>query len=135
MRSFATALAVLFLSTSSVSAQSLPSTPDLGAVVSADWLVATRLTPLRSGTDTEALVFTELRSGDVVRPVGAARGGWLRVFYPGDGSGRAAGEAWVDLTALSARARPGARLADVGTGRGWRASAGVVRGAASGDGG
>jgi D-alanyl-D-alanine carboxypeptidase len=118
MRSLATALAVLFLSASTVGAQSLPSTPDLAAVASAEWLATTRLTPLRSGTDAEAAVFTELRSGDVVRPIGAPRGGWLRVFYPGDGGTRAAGEAWVDLTALapgqapdwlaSAEAEPGA---------------------------
>jgi len=62
---------------------------------SADWLRTVRDTPLWSGSDAASLQFTTLPLGSFLQPRAGSDTGRLMVYFPGDGSSRQAGLAWV----------------------------------------
>jgi hypothetical protein len=62
---------------------------------SADWLRTVRDTPLWSGADAASIQFTTLPLGSFLQPRAGSDTGRLMVYYPGDGSARQAGVAWV----------------------------------------
>ena len=61
----------------------------------ADWLRTVRDTALWSGADASAVQFTMLPLGSFLQPRAGSDTGRLMVYYPGDGSTRQAGVAWV----------------------------------------
>jgi D-alanyl-D-alanine carboxypeptidase len=62
---------------------------------SADWLRTVRDTPLWSGSDAASVQFTMLPLGSFLQPRAGSDTGRLMVYFPGDGSSRQAGLAWV----------------------------------------
>ncbi len=71
-----------------------------------EWLRSTQETALWSGPDDRALLFTVLPVDAYLRPLGPYLGGRLLVYYGGDGSSRAAGQAWVAAQALAPSSPP-----------------------------
>ncbi|MCC7105123.1 MAG: C39 family peptidase [Chloroflexi bacterium] len=63
------------------------------------WVRATRETGLWSGVR-DGVLFTKIPSGSALRVI-AKDGSWFRIFYSGDRSGRAPGEAWADTADLA----------------------------------
>jgi D-alanyl-D-alanine carboxypeptidase len=62
---------------------------------SADWLRTVHDTPLWSGANDPSVQFTVLPLGSFLQPRAGSDSGRLMVYYPGDGSARQAGVAWV----------------------------------------
>jgi D-alanyl-D-alanine carboxypeptidase len=62
---------------------------------SADWLRTVRDTPLWSGSDAASVQFTTLPLGSFLQPRAGSDTGRLMVYFPGDGTSRQAGLAWV----------------------------------------
>jgi D-alanyl-D-alanine carboxypeptidase len=59
------------------------------------WLQTVRDTPLWSGPDAQATVFSTLPAGSFVRPEGGDADGRLSIAYTGDGETRLPGPGWV----------------------------------------
>jgi D-alanyl-D-alanine carboxypeptidase len=82
-------------------AQAAAATPS-----AAEWLRTVRETPLWSGPDAQATVFSTLPVGSFVRPQGGDTDGRLLVAYTGDGQTRLPGPGWVARADLGASGPP-----------------------------
>ena len=71
-----------------------------------EWMQCREEMPFWSGPDDQAVVFTMLPAGTLVRTLGTAQGGRLLVHYEGDGARRAPGPGWVDAQGVMASAGP-----------------------------
>jgi hypothetical protein len=87
----------------------------------AQWVRNTVETPLRSGPNMDASVFTTLPQWTLLKQMGS-QPDWLLVLYSGDGDTRQPGPGWVKASDVGGVDPPGVWLATSRTGALWSAS-------------
>jgi hypothetical protein len=87
----------------------------------AQWVRTTSETPLRSGPNLDASVFTTLPQWTLLKQTGT-QPDWLLVQYSGDGDTRQAGPGWVKASDVGGVDAPTVWLATSRAGRLWTAS-------------
>jgi hypothetical protein len=88
---------------------------------SAQWVRNTSETPLRSGPNQDASVFTTLPQWTLLKQIGS-QPNWLLVQYSGDGDTRQAGPGWVSATDVGAVDAPTVWLTAARVSSLWSAS-------------